>query len=99
MSRRDHASFPLATTSLSTQHLGVDDKAQRFFHNAQANHVLEHIAEVNGDIHYLLFVLLRNWIPTVLPPPGKERLSKNDPDYWLESSDILQAAVDRLRPV
>jgi hypothetical protein len=80
-----------------SQHLGVDDKAQRFFQNSQANHVLEHIAEVNGDIHYLLFVLLRNWIPTVLPPSGKERLSKNDPDYWLESSEILQAAVDRLR--
>lgn len=51
------------------QHLGVGEKTQEFFQNAQANKVLEHIAQVNGDIHYILFVLLRHWIPTVLPPP------------------------------
>jgi len=81
------------------QHLGVEDKAQQFFHNAQANNVLEHILEVNGDIHYILFVLLRHWVPIVLPPPGQERLSKSDQDYWLESSHILQAAVVRLREI
>ena len=79
------------------QHLGVEDKTQRFFQNAQANKVLEHIVQMNGDIHYILFVLLRHWIPTVLPPSGRERLSKNDSDYWLESSQILHAAVARLR--
>ena len=79
------------------QHLGVEDKAQRFFYHAQANQVLDHIVEVNGDSHYLLFVLLRHWIPSVLPPTGRERLSKNDRDYWLESSHILQSAVVRLR--
>jgi len=79
------------------KNLGVADKAQGFFHNIQANNVLEHIDQVKGDIHYILFVLLRHWIPVVLPPPGRERFSKNDPDYWLESSQILQSAVVRLR--
>ncbi len=79
------------------QHLGVEDKAQRFFHEAQANQVLDHIVEVKGDIHYIMFVLLRHWIPVVLPPPGRERLTKHDPDYWLESSQILHSAVVRLR--
>lgn len=81
------------------QHLGVEDKAQSFFHNAQTNNILEHIIEVNGDIHYILFVLLRHWAPIALPPPGQERLSKGDQDYWLESSHILQAAVLRLREI
>jgi len=33
----------------------------------------------------------------VLPQPGRERFTKNDPDYWLESEQILKAAVLRLR--
>jgi len=32
----------------------------------------------------------------VLPQPGRERFTKNDPDIWLESEQILKAAV--LRP-
>ena len=36
-------------------------------------------------------------MPTVLPPAGRERLTKNDPDYWLESEQILKAAAARLR--
>jgi hypothetical protein len=44
-----------------------------------------------------LFVLLRYWIPTVLPPPGRERLAKSDEDYWLESEQLLKAAAARLR--
>lgn len=80
-----------------SRHLGVEEKARTFFSNIQENLVLDKISEVQGDIHYILFVLLRHWIPVVLPPPGRERLSKNDPDYWLESADILQAAVVRLR--
>ena len=79
------------------QHLGVRDKTQEFFQNTQTSKVLEHIVQVNGNIHYILFVFLRHWIPTVLPPPGRERLSKNDPDYWLESSEILHATAARLR--
>ena len=33
----------------------------------------------------------------MLPQPGRERFTKNDPDYWLESEQILKAAVLRLR--
>lgn len=40
---------------------------------------------------------MRYWVPTVLPPPGRERLTKNDPDYWLESEQILKTAAARLR--
>lgn len=45
----------------------------------------------------MLFVLVRYWIPVVLPPAGRERLTKGDPDYWLESEQILKAAAGRLR--
>ncbi|MEK6618298.1 MAG: hypothetical protein AABY90_06340, partial [Nitrospirota bacterium] len=31
------------------------------------------------------------------PPSGRERVSKNDQDYWLESEQILKSAVARLR--
>ena len=79
-------------------HLGVQEKAEQFFTNAsRPQGALEKVLDVQGDINYILFVLLRHWIPIVLPPPGKERLSKNDPDYWIESAHILQAAVARLR--
>ncbi|NKB81275.1 MAG: hypothetical protein GKS05_05180 [Nitrospirales bacterium] len=78
--------------------LGVGEKGQSFFANvAHADNVLIRIHNAGGDVHYLLFVLLRHWIPVVLPPPGRERLSKSDPDYWLESAQILEAAVSRLR--
>ena len=33
----------------------------------------------------------------MLPPSGKERSAKHDSDYWLESEQILKAAVLRLR--
>lgn len=79
-------------------HLGVEDKGEKFFHNAaDPNDILKQIGRVGGDLNYILFVLLRHWIPVVLPPPGRERNSKTDPDYWLESAEILNAAVDRLR--
>ena len=55
------------------------------------------MAQVGGQVEYVLFVLVRYWIPVVLPPPGRERASKGDPDYWLESEEILKAAAVRLR--
>lgn len=80
------------------QRLGVGDQCRLFFKNAQGRDgALERLIAVGGDVHYILFVLLRYWIPPVLPPPGRVRMSKNDPDYWLESEQILQAAVERLR--
>ena len=78
--------------------LGVQDRGQEFFKNAIGpNRVLERIDRVGGDVHYALFVLLRYWIPAVLPPPGRERMAKSDLDYWLESEQILKNAVARLR--
>lgn len=78
--------------------LGVVERVQLFFKNALGQGgVLERVGRAGGDVHYLLFVLLRYWIPPVLPPSGRERTSKNDQDYWLESEQILKAAVVRLR--
>ena len=80
------------------KHLGVYEKARAFFHEAaRPNGALVQIEKVGGDLNYILFVLLRHWIPVVLPPPGRERAAKHDPDYWLESAQILRAAVARLR--
>jgi hypothetical protein len=78
--------------------VGVAERTQLFFKQALGQgHVLERVQRVGGDVNYILFVLLRYWIPPVLPPPGHERLSKNDQDYWLESEQILKSAVARLR--
>lgn len=80
------------------QRLGVGERVREFFKNALGHEgALERMRRVGGNVHYLLFVVLRYWIPAVLPPAGRERLTKNDPDYWLESEQILRAAVVRLR--
>lgn len=77
--------------------LAVLDRAQAFFTAVRAGNHLDRIAQVGAQADYVLFVLMRYWVPTVLPPPGRERLTKNDPDYWLESEHILKAAAVRLR--
>ena len=78
--------------------LHVSEKMQAFFLQAAGpDLVLERAYEVGGQLDYILFVVLRYWVPVVLPPPGRERVTKNDPDYWLESQQILKAAVIRLR--
>lgn len=77
--------------------LYVGDRARLFLSAARADGSLDRIAHVGGQVDYILFVLMRYWVPTVLPPPGRERLTKNDPDYWLESEQILKAAALRLR--
>jgi hypothetical protein len=79
------------------ERLHVADRAQSFFKEAAAGSLLDRIAQVGGQVDYILFVLMRYWVPTVLPPSGRERLTKNDPDYWLESEQILKAAAARLR--
>ena len=80
------------------ERVGVAERVQAFFKNAVGQDgALARAHRVGGNVHYILFVLLRYWIPAVLPPAGRERLSKNDPDYWLESEQILRAAVVRLR--
>ncbi len=79
------------------ERVGVGERCHVFFRHAEAHHTLERVEQLGGQIEYLLFVLVRYWLPVVLPPPGRERLTKNDPDYWLESEQILKAAVVRLR--
>jgi hypothetical protein len=84
-------------TTLARQH-HVSDRAERFFKNGLGpQKVLDRAAGEGGDLDYILFTLIRHWIPPVLPPSGKERSAKHDADYWLESEQILKAAVQRLR--
>jgi hypothetical protein len=80
-----------------SERLHVADRAQTFFARMETGQLFDRIAHVGGQADYILFVLMRYWVPTVLPPPGYERLTKNDPDYWLESEQILKTAADRLR--
>src|SRR5687767_9842819 len=78
--------------------LNVKDKIHSFFQVALgSDRALDRAKQLGGQVDYILFVILRYWIPVVLPPSGRERLTKNDPDYWLESQQILKAAVVRLR--
>ena len=80
-----------------SERLHVADRAKIFFKGVQSGQLFNRIAQVGGQVDYILFVLMRYWVPTVLPPPGRERLTKNDPDYWLESEQILKTAALRLR--
>ena len=78
--------------------LQVEDRVEAFFRRALGvSQALAGVAQAGGEVEYVLFVLVRYWIPVVLPPPGRERASKGDPDYWLESEQILKAAAVRLR--
>lgn len=78
--------------------LQVEDRVQAFFDRALGTEqALPRAAQVGAQAEYILFVLLRYWIPVVLPPTGRERVTKSDPDYWLESEQLLKAAVERLR--
>jgi hypothetical protein len=80
------------------ERLGVPERGKTFFKNAAGKgKALERASLVGGDLHYILFVLLRYWIPAVLPPAGRERIAKGDQDYWLESEQILKTAAARLR--
>jgi hypothetical protein len=40
---------------------------------------------------------MRDWVQKVLSSSGRERLTKNDLDYWLGSRQILKAATTRIR--
>lgn len=98
MAQPDLPQPPVQWWKTLAQRLNVQEKVERFFHHATTSpNVLDRVAEVNGDLHYLLFVLVRHWVPIVLPPLGRERTSKHEQDYWLESAAILQTAVTRLR--
>jgi hypothetical protein len=79
------------------ERLQVHERAESFFKASAAAGLLDRIGQVGAQVDYLLFVLMRYWVPTVLPPAGRERLTKNDADYWLESEQILKAAAIRLR--
>lgn len=88
---------PVAWWTGLADRLGVGERCRAFFQRADQRQTLARLDQLGGQIDYLLFVLVRYWLPVVLPPPGRERLTKNDPDYWLESQQLLKAAVDRLR--
>jgi hypothetical protein len=79
------------------ERLHVADRAENFFKASTPGGLLDRIGQVGGQVDYILFVLMRYWVPTVLPPAGRERLTKNDADYWLESEQLLKAAATRLR--
>ena len=56
------------------QRLNIKDQVEQFFHDATTPHnVLDRVAEVDGDMQYILFVLVRHWIPIVLHN-GREAL-------------------------
>ncbi len=94
---QDRAEFEQWWTAMG-RCLGLSDRVQSFFAHARAqNDILERLKQAGGDPNYVLFILVRYWIPPVLPPAGRERITKGDPDYWLESEGILKAAVVRLR--
>lgn len=83
--------------ALARRH-GVAERTERFFHQGLGpQNALDRAAQEGGDLDYILFILIRHWIPPVLPPSGQERTAKNDSDYWLESERILKVAVVRLR--
>src|SRR4051794_25562347 len=78
--------------------LGVGRQCEAFLTpQSGALEAFAKVAQAQGDLHYVLFVLIRYWVPPILPPVGKERLAKGDPDYWIESEHILKQAVGRLR--
>ena len=57
--------------------LQVEDRVEAFFRRALGvSQALAGVAQVGGQVEYVLFVLVRYWIPVVLPPPGRERASK-----------------------
>ncbi len=80
-----------------SERVQVAGRATAFFNAIRAGQLFDRIVQVGGEANYILFVLVRYWVPTVLPPPGRERVTKNDPDYWIESEHLLKAAAHRLR--
>ena len=82
----------------TAKRLGVDTQCESFL--APESGGMEALMKVHGaqgDLDYVLFVMIRYWVPPILPPAGKERTVKSDPDYWTESERILKQAVSRLR--
>ena len=82
----------------TAKRLGVDAQCESFL--APESGGMEALMKVHGakgDLDYVLFVLIRYWVPPILPPAGKERTVKNDLDYWIESERLLKQAVKRLR--
>jgi hypothetical protein len=78
--------------------LGVGPQCEAFLSpESGASEALTKVAQAGGDLNFVLFVMIRYWVPPILPPAGKERQVKGDPDYWIESEQILKQAVGRLR--
>ena len=59
------------------ERLQVLDRAESFLKAAATGGLLDRIEQVGGQVDYILFVLMRYWVPTVLPPAGRERLTRS----------------------
>jgi len=59
--------------------------------------ILEQVPKSSGCFRQTPAVPCRPILSTQNTLPGRERLTKNAPDYWLESEQILKAATVRLR--
>src|SRR5439155_1138696 len=71
--------------------LGVGSPCVSFFMpGSGAVEALSKVLEAEGDLHYVLFVLIRYWVPPILPPMGKERLGKDR--AWPIVCDVITAA-------
>ena len=82
----------------AAKRLGVEPQCEAFLSPESGGmEALMKVAGARGDLDYVLFVLLRYWVPPILPPVGKERMAKSDADYWIESEQVLKQAVNRLR--
>lgn len=82
----------------AARRLGVESQCGAFLAPESGGmEALMKVAGAQGDLDYVLFVLLRYWVQPILPPPGRERAAKGDADYWIESEHLLKQAVHRLR--
>ena len=82
----------------TAKRLGVGAQCEAFLApDSGAAEALTKVAQARGDLDYVLFVMIRYWVPPILPPAGKERAAKSDPDYWIESEQLLKEVVTRLR--
>src|SRR5260370_11631436 len=82
----------------TAKRLGVDAQCESFLAlESGGMEALMKAQGARGTLDYVLFVLIRYWVPPILPPAGKERTVKGDLDYWIESERLLKQAVKRLR--
>ena len=61
----------------AAKRLGVESQCEAFLSPESGGmEAMMKVAGAQGDLDYVLFVLLRYWVPPILPPAGKERMVK-----------------------